>query len=144
MAPTARGTRILMREKIKKMTFPRPNFLRSNIEAFVAINRSWLIYRKCKWINPSCKIGLRALDLRHIIHLFMFELSCGLFRIGDDWARRSHSLGDFCLNPFLLFFLFPPPPTWQTRFGLLASQPLPAISSPYISLVVVEGSIGMK
>lgn len=26
----------------------------------------------------------RALDLRHIIHLFMFELSRGVFRIGDD------------------------------------------------------------
>lgn len=78
------GARILMQRKRSKATSLRPNFCRSNTETVVAINRSWLIYRKRKWNHPFCKRGLRASDLRHTIHLFMFELSHGLCGIRDD------------------------------------------------------------
>lgn len=133
MVPPAVSTmaRILTwQKKNSEVTSLRPNVHRNNPETSVAINRSWFMYRKCKWNNPFCKTELRALDLGHVIHLFMFELSRGLFRIGDGWARHNHSLGYFCLNPFLLFFFFPSPSTHVANEVLATHQPKFSLLSP--------------
>lgn len=76
--------------KKNKVTSLRPGFHRNNTETFVAINRSWLIYRKCKWNNPFCKMGLRALDLEHIYSLVYVWALLWAFPDGR-WLSQAQS-----------------------------------------------------
>lgn len=140
--PRAQGSRNLMLNKRSKATSPRPSVHRKNMETFVAIGRLWLICGEYKLNGPFCKTGARALDLRHINHLFVWALP---WAFPDLWSPRcKRSPGDLCLHPLLLLFPSPPHPLLQTGFGQPTSQPLSATSPPYFSLVVTDALFGTK
>lgn len=98
------GSQNFNEAKPHKGTSLRCKFCRINMESFVAISRSWLIYRKCKWNNPLGKTALNTLDPRCIIHLF--ELSCWLFWIGDDSGAIIHQETSALTLSWFFFFLF--------------------------------------